>query len=286
MRTASLVSILIAACLLMQTVAAQTSARRLRSAASKALHKAWLSEKLDLNSAAAAGTYDETIKNSTSNMPERWIAVARLEELGRLGVLQPEPRSRPSQVPPAVRKALKRLDTPIPFRDVLDNPDRETDLPPLRPATPRVQDWAREHLEPVFQERIRQERRRRQRQRTTSPEGLRRWQSLDVLRRELQGKRPQARQLRSFYFPTRKPPVVTGKPEDVLKEAEQRLVDWIAAETVSWHRTTLRELQKGLKVEAESGARNAIRFLQRLPYYSEKLLGPEEPKSAVPDEGK
>jgi len=269
--------IAVVACVLLQDAAAQGSQRRLRSRASKTLHKAWLSEKLDLNTKAAASTYDETIKKSTPNMPERWIAFVRLEELGRLGVLKPEPTSRPSQMPPAVQKALKTLDNPIPYESVLANPLRETKLPALRPATPLIQEWARKQVEPILEERLLQDYRARQRERGTSTEWLLRRQAYDILQCELQGKRTQADQLRIYNFPDWKPPVVVGTPEAALEGAKKRLEKWIETEEVSWRRSTLRELQKGIESEAKASARNAVQFLQRLPRYSERLLGPEEP---------
>lgn len=283
MSKTSLVILITAACLLMQALPGQGSLRRQRSTASKALHKAWLMEKLDLNTSAAAGAYDATIKKSTANMPERWIAVARLEELGRLGVLRPEPRSRPTQMPAAVRKALAKLDTPIKYKKVLQNPDVETELEALRPATPLIQEWAHKQLEPVLQEGLLQDYRARLRRRTTAGarERLFRQQAYDVLECELEGKRTQADHLRLFSFPNWKPPEVTGKPEVILAAAKKRLAEWI--EEVTWGRRILRKLQANIVAAEKSGAGNAISFLQRLPRYSEKLLGPEEPK---PDEKK
>ena len=275
------------ACTLMQTAAAQNSTRRLRSIASKSLHKAWLAEKLDLNTEAAAETYDETIKKSTPNMPERWIAFVRLEELARLGVLEPEPKSWPNQMPPEVREALKQLDTPIPYRTVLENPLVETPLPALRPATPLVQEWARKQVEPILAARLAQSRREWLRQRSSSTDILRRRQAHDVLQCELQGKRTQAEHLRFLTFPNYEPPAVTDTPEATIAEAKRRLADWINTEPVSWRRPILRELQKGIEAEAKQGALSAVRFLQRLPFYSERLLGPKEPEPAAkPDDKK
>lgn len=264
-----------------QATTAQSTKRRQRSAASKALHKAWLKEKLDLDTRGAAGGYDATIKNSTKSMPERWVALARLEELGRLGVLTPEPKSRPTQMPQAVKKALTKLQEPIPYKGVLADPQQDIKLKPLRPATPRVLEWAGRQVEPVLFERMNQDRRRRQRMRA-SPENLRRWHAWDVLNRELEGNRNQAAQLRSFLFPNWKPPTVVGTPKEVLAIAQKRLAAWISEE-VSTRRTTLRNFDKGLKREADQGAANAVAFLQRLPHYGERLL---RGKAAKPNENK
>lgn len=267
MRTSLLIAAVVCG-LLAQQATAQSS-RRQRAAASRALHKAWLKEKLDLDTRAAAGGYDATMKSSSKNMPERWVALARLEELGRLGVLTPEPKSRPRQVPREVKRALTRLEAPIPYKDVLANPDAEIKLKKLRPATPLVQTWAGSQVSEF--ERMNQDRRRRQGQGVT-PEQLRRWHAWDVLRRELEGNRNQAAQLRRLQFPNWKAPKVSGKHEDVLAKAYERLTAWIAEEDRSTRRTTLRDFQKGLKEEAKISAANAVKFLRRLPHFGERLL--------------
>ena len=260
MRRLGLIIFAAATCVLIQSATAQSSTRRLRSKASKTLHKAWLAEKLDLNTKAAAAAYDETIKKSTPNMPERWIAFVRLEELSRLGVLKPEPTSRPSKMPTAVRKALETLDSPLPYQSVLANPLLETKLPALRPATPLIQEWARKQIEPILEERL--------------------LQDYDIMQCELQGKRTQADQLRFYNFPDWKAPEVSGTAEAILASAQERLTDWIDTEEVSWRRGYLRELQKGIEAQSKQGDDIAVKFLQRLPRYSERLLGEEEPEAS------
>ena len=278
MRRLGLIIFAAATCVLIQSATAQSSTRRLRSKASKTLHKAWLAEKLDLNTKAAAAAYDETIKKSTPNMPERWIAFVRLEELSRLGVLKPEPTSRPSKMPTAVRKALETLDSPLPYQSVLANPLLETKLPALRPATPLIQEWARKQIEPILEERLLQD--YRERQRSSSTDRVRRRQAYDIMQCELQGKRTQADQLRFYNFPDWKAPEVSGTAEAILASAQERLTDWIDTEEVSWRRGYLRELQKGIEAQSKQGAAIAVKFLQRLPRYSERLLGEEEPEAS------
>jgi len=239
----SLVIAAVIASLFAQATTAQNTSRRQRTAASKALHKAWLKEKLDLDTSGAAGGYDATIKTSSKSMPERWVALARLEELGRLGVLTPEPNSRPSQMPGPVKEALTKLKEAIPYKGVLANPDKDVKLKPLRPATPLVIEWAASQVEPMLFERMNQDRRRRQRMRV-SPEMLRRWHSWDVLRVELEGNRLQAARLRSFNFANWKTPKINATPEAVLAKAYERLTAWIKEEQSSRRRTTLRDFRR------------------------------------------
>ena len=73
---------------------------------------------------------------------------------------------------------------------------------------------------------------------------------------------------------------VSGTAEAILASAQERLTDWIDTEEVSWRRGYLRELQKGIEAQSKQGADIAVKFLQRLPRYSERLLGEEEPEAS------
>ena len=139
---------------LMQGKVSQQKRRRHQSATT-AVHSAWLTEIIDLDRKTAIEEYNEIIEQSTKKQPEKWIAVARLQELSRLGVLRPEPLATPGQVPPEVRKALELLSDPFPFAKVLRDPEANTELPPVRPATPLVQDWVRNQTGPTVRERFR-----------------------------------------------------------------------------------------------------------------------------------
>ena len=88
--------------------------RQRRQSATTAVHRAWLTEIIDLDRARAIKDYDNIIRQSTNKQPEKWIAVARLQELGRLGVYGPEPVATPKQAPPEGRKALDLMKEPFP----------------------------------------------------------------------------------------------------------------------------------------------------------------------------
>jgi len=253
--------------------------RRRHQATTTAVHKAWLKEIIDLDRDGAVLAYDNILRDSPREQPERWIAVARLRELVRLGVLRPEPMTSHGQEPPDVKAALALLDEPFPFEDVLRDPDSDDELPPLRPATPLVQSWVRDQIGLTMQERYAAMVRP---QRYSSGE-IRRWRindvMRDVMRRELEGNRPQADALRAIYFVNWTPMTVTGPRQEVLKEAMQRLTKWIETEEDSFTRVELRALETGVAkiVEdgdtREDGANNAVELIRRLPNYSSKLLG-------------
>ena len=264
------------------TVRRPIAKRRRHQATTTAIHKAWLKEIIDIDRDSAVDLYDEVIKTSSAEQPDRWIAVSRLRELGRLGVLHPEPLASPSQEPPDVKAALTLLDQPFPYTEVLTHPDSGIDLPPLRPATPLVQDWVRDQIGLTMQERYRSI------PRTAGPRNagdMRHWREIDILRRDIEGNRPQADGLRALYFRNWKPPVVTGDRGKVLAEALRRLEAWIATEENPFDRQELRRLEKGIKKLAEegepsaTGAHEAVELIRRLPNYSSRLLEPQPNES-------
>src|SRR5690606_8445945 len=71
--------------------------RRGHQSTTTAVHKAWLKEIIDLDRDGAVTAYNEILRDSPREQPERWIAVARLRELDRLGVRQAEPIASPGQ---------------------------------------------------------------------------------------------------------------------------------------------------------------------------------------------
>tara|TARA_R110002096_G_scaffold19617_17_gene65141 strand:+ start:3352 stop:4395 length:1044 start_codon:yes stop_codon:yes gene_type:complete len=256
--------------------------RQRRQSATTAVHRAWLTEIIDLDRARAIKDYDNIIRQSTNKQPEKWIAVARLQELGRLGVYGPEPLATPKQAPPEVRKALDLLKEPFPYASVLRDPEANTELPPVRPATPLVQDWVRNQIGPTFVERIRRPRGRR------APTGIRpewlRYYARDVLKRELEGNRTRANALRTLFFVDFKPMKVTGSRVDLYRTAMKRMSKLIDDESWSGGRNDLRKFEKDLAslvktaANEEAGAHLAIELIRRIPYYSEKLLAAEKPK--------
>ncbi|MFT4512357.1 MAG: hypothetical protein ACI89X_002133 [Planctomycetota bacterium] len=247
--------------------------RRRHQSATTAVHSAWLTEIIDLDRATAIKQYEEIIKRSNKKQPEMWIAVSRLQELGRLGFSRPEPLTTPGQPPTEVRKALELLAKPFPYGKVLQAPDANTELPPVRPATPKVQNWVRSQ---IGKERF-QSTQGLPAVRVIRPQWLR-YYARDVMKRELEGDRTKASLLRRFYFVNFKPMTVSGSREQLYATAMKNLARVIEDESWPPARNDLRNFEKHLTtlVQSESepaeGAHQAIELIRRLPYYSEKLL--------------
>lgn len=230
------------------------------------VHEAWLTEVLDLDVRGAAEDYDRIQKQAPRNRPERWIAVTRLAELKKLGVLSPEPASI-AQAPEAVRKAIDELPTPPSAAQLLANPSEEQLLPPLHSATEAVQSWVRMQ----FGANAAAGPRGRPRFRRWAPSPI--WSAADVLRVELSHRKEQAQALRSLYFANWKPPEVTGDPSERLATVRQRLTIWLdeqGPETLQ--HSLLKELGDALDAEAEKGPEQALALLSRLPIYAERLI--------------
>ena len=260
--------------------------RRRHQSATTAVHSAWLTEIIDLDRKTAIVKYDKIIKDSTKKQPEKWIAVARLQELSRLGVIQPEPLASPIQAPPDVRDALKLLNEPFPFDQILRDTGSSSELPPVRPATPLVQDWVRNQTGPTVQERFRRPRGRPSAM-VIRPEWLR-YYARDVMKLELEGNLAKANALRGLFFVKFKPMAVTGSREELFATAMERFAKLIEDETWQRGRTALRKYEKDLRALAKSkstpteGAHLAIELIRRIPHYSTKLLGSSEATTTKP----
>ena len=183
---------------------AEAARQRYRDATQ--LHRAWLQENLDLDTQGAIAQYEKLRSRAPKARPERWIAIARLAELGRLGAIHPEPGTRPMQAPLEVQEALESLGQPVPWQNVLADPVAAVELPPLRPATERIMRWGRDQVGPTVDQRWLMQMRTRER----SDPGDNRWRNrnaaftlLDV---ELEGTSERAESLRRLLFAGWKPP--------------------------------------------------------------------------------
>ena len=281
-RLARAVAVAVTACVAATSAACQSgraeTARR-RNGSSVALHKAWLREHLDLDEQGAIQGYEQLRSSAPEARPERWIAIARLAELGRLGVTHPEPGTRPMQAPLEVVEALELLAQPVPWRRVLDAPSAEVELPRLRPATERVMTWGRDQVGPTVDQRWIMQMRDRDR----SSRGDTRWRNrnaaftlLDV---ELEGKTERAESLRRLMFVGWKPPVLKVGVSAALARARQRLRAMIEGERSSRYRVRLQALERRVEDRAERSDRAALSLLMRLPFLAEELLLPVAPST-------
>ena len=265
----------IAADVAAQTGRAQAARQRHRSAA--ALHAAWLQENLDLDARGAIESYEALRTKAPKARPERWIAIARLAELGRLGAIQLEPGTRPMQAPLAVQEALETLGQAVPWRSVLSDPQAEVELPALRPATERILRWGRDQVGPTVDQRWLMQMRTRDR----SAQGDNRWRNrnaaftlLDV---ELEGTTERADSLRRLMFAGWKPPVLDVDIDGAIERAAGRLREMIDSERSSRYRTRLEALQRRFETLAAVKRKDALALLMRLPFLAEELLVAKPP---------
>lgn len=268
----------LAACSLMtatlagQSGGSETARRRHRDATQ--LHRAWLQENLDLDTQGAIARYEQLRSRAPKARPERWVAIARLAELGRLGAIQPEPGTRPMQAPLEVQEALETLGQPVPWKNVLADPVAAVELPPLRPATERIMRWGRDQVGPTVDQRWLMKMRNRER----SEPGDNRWRNrnaaftlLDV---ELEGTSERAESLRRLLFAGWRPPELKVARGEALARARTRLQAMIMAERSKRYRSRLEALQERfIKLEA-TDADAALAQLMRLPFLAEELLSP------------
>lgn len=254
---------------------------------STALHAAWLREVMDLDVLGAANDYAAVQRRARANEPERWIAVARLAELQRMG-LPVGPPAGLAEAPAPVRAAITSM-PPLPADELL--PPLSFDpaelmrslgagrMPPLRPASAAVLDWVRSQLGSGIDGRIRQQipfgtRTRPERDRARAE----RWYAADVLLRELEGREHQAAGLRRFYFSDWKPPAVEADPAVVLARVQANFDGWLAEKDLSQQQQTLlQRLREALQQRATDEPRAAVQFLLRMPLYAERLVGPIRP---------
>ena len=254
--------------------------RRRHQSAATSVHSAWLTEILDLDRTKAITKYGRIIKQAPKNQPEKWIAVARLQELGRLGVSSPEPLATPVQAPAEVRKALTLLAEPFPFQRVLNDPKAKNELPPLRPATPLVQDWVRNQIGPTVIERTRP-RRGRQSRRAPNRRFLL-WYVRDIMKREVEGNLIRANALRSLHFINFKPMKITVPREELYARAIKNLAREIEQEDYPPARNDLRSFEKHIQTlyknqsTSAAGAFLVVELIRRIPHYCEKLLGEQD----------
>lgn len=248
------------------------------------LHEAWLREVLDLDTAGAVADY-EAIAADRGGRIERWIAVARLAELQRLGLPVANPGAA-AEAPAAVRAALA-LVTPLPVADLLRqaqaNPADPARLPDLRPATLATMAWVRNQSGPSQSERQRQRAatgRPRPPQNRNDAERIERLHASDVVLRELEGKTEQAASLRELYFPEWKPPAVADAAPDALARAKAAIDAWLQEPDLGQQQQSLLgRLRAEIDQRAAADAAAALAWLGRLPVYAERLLAaPVAPK--------
>lgn len=252
-----------------------------------ALHRAWLSEVLDLDTAGAARQYARIARDSRQATGERWLAAARLAELQRLGIATPSAPGL-AEAPSSLRSTLGAaapafeagalalqlaIDRSVTVHDLANAPAA---LPDLRPYVARAEAWQLAQTGPSLRDR------QRQRQQafanlSRSPQVsayLQRLYATTIVSAELDGRLSQADALRALYFAAWKAPEVQGDDQAVVTKAQTLLTAWLEERTLSrQQRTVLTALGEHLaKRAAASEWTQARELLQRLPRTAERLL--------------
>ncbi len=251
-----------------------------------ALHRGWIAETLDLDRAAATELYLEVAKQPRAATPERWVAIARLAELRRLGADVGAPLDLEG-APQALRQewaaGLPPLATDELIRQLRADPDaavgsiagRTQDPLVLRPLVPVAETWLLAQTGPSLRDR------RRQRMQASvnlrrSPEAiayLERLYASTIVSAEVNGRRSQADALRELYFTTWQPPQVVGDPATLIARARDRLTEWAAEpSTTAGQRAVLTMLRDHVASRAATDPREVLGLLLRLPRYAERLL--------------
>jgi hypothetical protein len=268
--------------------------------ASMRLHAAWLREALDLDVRGAVADY-QAIANDRQSRLVRWIAVARLGELQRIGV--PVGDLGPvAAAPQPIKDALATLNAPLPHpvEQLLQQaaagagaepPSGAEPAPPfeLRPAVPVALRYVLSEVGPNATERQRQRMLAIGAQRSAAaraaetPAGEReRDEERDyanlVLRMELEGRTATAASQRTLFFPDWKPMPLAGEPAALLARVRSNLDGWLKEQNLGQRqRTLLTRLREDLQTRAAADTGAALQFVARLPWYGERLLAEPPP---------
>ncbi len=247
------------------------------------LHSAWIKEVLDLDVAGAVADYQTIANDRRPANLERWIAVARLAELSRLGV-PTGPRGPLDEAPAQVRTALQLL---VPLPDVGPSPtttpatgapNANTTRPiDLRPAVPVVQNWVRKLVGPSLSARSLQRwqaaNARPQVDSRAMEQARQAYDAQEVLRSELEGRSEQAQSRRELLFRDWKPPVIKDDPTVALERVRTNLAAWLADPDLSaGRRERLVALRDEIQHRSATSAAAALDFVLRLPWIAERLL--------------
>lgn len=261
--------------------------------ASTRLHAARLRELLDLDVRGAVSDYQAVAVERGSF--ERWIAVARLEELRRLGIKAPQPAPM-TDAPKDLLKALPLL-TPLALPELTNRaaqlpaePLRESSSPDaplldLHPASAAAQVWVRSQSSLSASARFEM-----RRSLPTQPPDESRSQAFanDILRRELEGRTQVADSLRERDFRGWRVPTPSGTPAEVLVRVRGNLDAWIKESAGNSAQTELLvRLRDELEQRQASNIGEAVQLAMRLPRYTERLVAdPPKPESGKPEQGR
>lgn len=252
--------------------------------ATATLHQAWLAEVMDLDSRRATELYREVARDKVPDNLERWVAVARLAELHRLGVAA-ELLIDPLEVPPPLRASLAAAAAPIDVEALTRRASSDPaqlmqslgseagKLPVLRPAVFDAEVWLISQVA-SWRDRVRQ----RQQSQAARPPFTERFYAMRIVIAELEGRRSQADEVRALYFTQWRPPVVTADHAANLARVRTNLETLLGERDMIGAQNLLNRLREAIEKEQAADPAAAMGLLLRLPYFAELLLqdGPQQ----------
>jgi hypothetical protein len=240
------------------------------------LHQAWLAEVMDLDSRRAAEIYREVARDNVPDNLERWVAIARLAELHRLGVTK-APAIDPTEVPAVLRAPLAAAQVAIDVNALVRHAESDpaallqglggesAKLPLLRPAVFEAQAWLISQVGPNYRDRFRQ----RQPDRGRFYD---RFWATNIVVAELEGRRGQADEVRALYFTQWRPPTVSNDPNASLARVRSNLATLLRGREMNGSQNLLRRLGDAIEKAAATDPSAAVALVLRLPYFAEQLL--------------
>lgn len=253
-----------------------------------AVHKAWITEVLDLDPRRAAQLYARVADDPRTGNPWRWIAIARRSELQRLDVAggtRIDPSEAPGDLQAAFAAADNTLDVHALVARVSGDPEAvqqhlasaDDPLPPIRPYVGAAEDFVIDQLRNERGEPGLRRPRTTAGNRTSFNENV---YAPQVLRAELTGTRAQADATRALYLPRWQPPPQNGTAAINLQRIRHNM-RVLLTERESWRlRPLFEQLQTRIEELAKSSPDEAVALVRRLPRYGERLLTP------IPDSDK
>jgi hypothetical protein len=253
------------------------------------LHQAWLAEVMDLDGRRAVELYTEVARDRQPENHERWLAVARLLELHRLGQTS-APALDPIEVPNALRGPFAAAATTNPANHAAlearaaallggsaiepapapgtppPAPTEPPRLPVLRPVVHDAETWLLGLSGLSWRDRLRQ----RQPQGFDRSQFTDRYNALRVMTAELDGRRSQADEVRALYFTQWRPPALDGTPAVLLERVRRNLA--AMQQERSQASPLLPRLAEALDRAANDDPLTALQLVQRLPLFAELLL--------------
>ncbi|MCA8974433.1 MAG: hypothetical protein KDC98_06910, partial [Planctomycetes bacterium] len=242
---------------------------------SSPLHRAWLREVLDLDSAAAGAIYADIVADRRPGHFTRWVAAARLSELQRLDIVEGA-RIDPNDAPTVLRQRFLEADTTLDLPPLVHRLSADPEqvlveiasdrgrLPPLRPLVAAAESWVVDQIGPNRLDPFDRSRPRQARFSQRAPfRDLR--HAFRVLQAELAGRRDQAVEVRSIHFTNWQPPTVSVDVAESLKRFRHNAEGLLAERqwTSDWGKL-LRQLIAETERLAEADPAAAVGLLRRL----------------------